>query len=136
MANKEALLIGVAEYEADAAGETITIKLVIEPDEQSLTLIIPYHRIWKLMDGIRNAASLAVQCQQKLPHSERFVLVPYVADSVAVGHYANSEGIAIQFQTNEGIPLSVAMNQEVAETTISLLESEVARSPGGSKHLS
>jgi hypothetical protein len=136
MANKEEILIGITEYGADAAGENITIKLLIEPEEQSLTLIIPYHRIWKLMDGIRNAASLAVQRQQNLPHSERFVLVPYVADSVAVGHYANSEGIALQFQTSEGIPLSVAMNREAAETTILLLESELTRLPDGSKHLS
>ena len=136
MANKEALLTGITEFGADEAGENITIKLLIEPEEQSLTLIIPYHRIWKLMDGIRNAASLAVQCQQKLPHSEKFVLVPYVADSVAVGRYANSEGIGIQFQTSEGIPLSVAMNRGVAETTISLLKSELARPPDGSKHLS
>jgi hypothetical protein len=134
MANKEVVLTGITEYGADAAGETITIKLLIEPEEQSLTLIIPYHRIWKLMDGIRNAASLAVQCQQKLPHSEKFVVAPYVADSVAVGHYA--KGIGIQFQTSEGIPLSVAMNRGVAEATMSLLESELTRSPDGSKHLS
>lgn len=136
MANKEELLIGIDEYGADESGENITIKLMIESEEQSITLVIPYHRIWKLMDGIKNAASMAVQYQQKSPHQKIILLDLYVADSVAVGRDANSERIAIQFQTSEGIPVSVAMNREVAKTTISLLESELAKSPYESKHLS
>jgi hypothetical protein len=133
MIHKEGSLTGVSEYGTDAAGETITVKLAIEPEEQSLTLIIPYHRIWKLMDAIRNAASMAVQYQRKVPYHEIVVSSPYIVDSVEVGHCAKGERVAIQFQTSEGIPLSVAMNREVAETAISLLESEMTRLSSGSK---
>jgi len=134
--HKEALLSSVTEYGPDAAGENITIKLETEPQEQSLSLTIPYHRIWSLMHAIRSAASLAVQRQQQVPDSQVVVVAPYIAASVQVGHHPTTGRIALHLQTSEGIPLHIAMDRELVETTISLLQSELATSPDASKKLS
>jgi hypothetical protein len=129
MFDKEALFSGVTEYETDAAGENIKIKLEMEPNDQSLFLTIPYHRIWSLMLAIRTAASLAVQRQQEVPQSQITAAAPFLADSVNVGTFPKTGRIALHLQTSEGIPLQIAMSRKMAESTISLLQSELDRSP-------
>lgn len=117
-------------------GENITIKLETEPTEQSLSLTIPYHRIWTFMHAIRSAASLAAQRQQQVPDSQMAAVAPYIAASVQVGHHPTTGRIALHLQTSEGLPLHIAMDRELVETTISLLQSELATSPDASKKLS
>ena len=136
MADKEALLCSVAEYGTDAAGENITIKLETEPREQSLSLTIPYHRIGAFMHAVRSAASLAAQCQQQVPFSQIVAVAPYIAASVQVGHHPTTGRIALHLQTSEGILLHIAMDRELVESTILLLQSELAKSPDASKKLS
>jgi hypothetical protein len=136
MADKKALLGGVTKYETDAAGENITIKLEMAPGDQSLSLTIPYHRIWSFMLAIRDAAFLASQRQQQVPSSQMAVSAPFVATSLQVGHYPSTGRIALHLQTNEGLPLQIAMDRELAETTILHLQSALAISPDESKKLS
>jgi len=136
MADKKALLSGVTEYGTDAAGENITIKLEMVPEDQSLSLTIPFHRIWSFMLAIRNAASLAHQRQQQAPGSQIAASAPFVATSLQVGHYPKMGRIALHLQTNEGLPLQIAMDRELAETTILHLQSELAILPDASKTLS
>jgi hypothetical protein len=133
---QRSVVCSVTQYGTDAAEENITIKLETEPKEQSLSLTVPYHRIWTFTDAIRSAASLAAQCQQQVPFSQIVAVAPYLAASVQVGHHPTTGQIALHLQTSEGIPLQIAMDRELAETTISLLQLALDESPDGSKNLS
>ncbi|MGO9238257.1 MAG: hypothetical protein ACLP4V_30750 [Methylocella sp.] len=86
--------------------------------------------------SVDSIASLAAQRQQQVPDSQMAVVAPYIAASVQVGHHPTTGRIALHLQTSEGIPLHIAMDRELVETTISLLQSELATSPDASKKLS
>jgi hypothetical protein len=93
-------------------GQSIQLELEFS-DGQVEKFSVPFERIPRLAHAIHQAAMLAQEQRKSYPAEFRSTVVAYIVTNCEV--FSDDQKIGIEFRTENGFPVQVAMSKEAAQ---------------------
>jgi hypothetical protein len=88
-----------------------------------------------LVGNLKHYGDLAERIQSGMPRNAIKLSAPYVITKVVrSAHSLDGKTVAVEFDTNQGFPLEIAMTQEQALQTIEFLHREIRRAAKAPQH--